>query len=151
MFFKITNNFFNNSFYFPFKDLSVWSFIIKKIQKRKEKTKTKSKTKQKNKQLEFPLPNNSLCQVWLKLAEWFCRRSRKCQIFTDGQTNRVKTDRQTDTRQKLIRKAHFSSGEQKQNKNPKNVKLKIKAVVDALQFFSVITQTILPYMKLTFI
>jgi hypothetical protein len=24
--------------------------------------------------LEFPLPKNDLCQVWLKLAQWFWRR-----------------------------------------------------------------------------
>lgn len=61
MFLKITNNFFNNSFYFPFKDLSVWSFIIKKIQKKKRKKQKqknikpkKKKTKNKKKQ-----PQNS--------------------------------------------------------------------------------------------
>ena len=26
--------------------------------------------------LEFPLPKNALCQVWLKLAQWFWRRRR---------------------------------------------------------------------------
>lgn len=122
----------------------------------KKKTQKPQKTKNKTKRkLEFPLTNHGLCHVWLTLAEWFRRRGQKCKkkLQTDSQTDRGNTDRQTDTRQKIIRKAHLSSGEQKQkqNKNPKNVKLKIKAVVDALQFFSVITQTILPYMKLTFI
>ena len=30
---------------------------------------------------EFPLHNDTLCQVWLKLAKWFWRR-RKCEKFT---------------------------------------------------------------------
>ena len=33
--------------------------------------------------LEFPLPKNALCQVWLKLAKWFWRRRRNCGKFTD--------------------------------------------------------------------
>ena len=31
--------------------------------------------------LESPSPKDALCQVWLKLAQWFLRRSR--QKFTD--------------------------------------------------------------------
>jgi hypothetical protein len=30
------------------------------------------------KNLESPPPNDDLSQVWLKLAQWFWRRSRKC-------------------------------------------------------------------------
>jgi hypothetical protein len=38
--------------------------------------------------LETPLPKDDLCQVWLKLAQWFWRRSRKCKsLQTDGQTD----------------------------------------------------------------
>ena len=37
--------------------------------------------------LESSLPNNTLSQVWLKLAQWFWRRSRKCEKFTDEQTD----------------------------------------------------------------
>jgi hypothetical protein len=36
--------------------------------------------------LETPPPKDDLCQVWLKLAQWFWR-SRKCKsLQTDGQT-----------------------------------------------------------------
>ena len=52
--------------------------------------------------LEFPSPKDTLCQVWLKLAQWFWRRRWKCEKFTDR-----RTDRQTDGRQ-VIRKAHLS-------------------------------------------
>jgi hypothetical protein len=46
--------------------------------------------------LESPPPKDDLCQVWLKLAQWFWRRSRKCKsLQTDGQT-----DGQTDRRRK---------------------------------------------------
>ena len=30
--------------------------------------------------VESPSPKDALCQVWLKLAQWFCR---KCEKFTD--------------------------------------------------------------------
>ena len=42
--------------------------------------------------LESPLPKDALCQVWLKLAQWFWRRSWKCEKFTDGQTDGQTTD-----------------------------------------------------------
>ena len=32
--------------------------------------------------LEFPLPKDVLCQVWLKLIQWFWRRRWKCEKFT---------------------------------------------------------------------
>ena len=47
--------------------------------------------------LNSPLPKDALYQVWSKLAQWFLRRSRKCEKFTDGQTDR-RTDGQTDGR-----------------------------------------------------
>ena len=34
------------------------------------------------KTLEFPLPKDALCQVWLKLVQWFIRRIQKCENFT---------------------------------------------------------------------
>jgi hypothetical protein len=34
----------------------------------------------------IPSPKDDLCQVWLKLAQWFWKRSRKCKSFTDRQT-----------------------------------------------------------------
>jgi hypothetical protein len=56
--------------------------------------------------LEFPPPKDDLCQVWLKLAQWFWRRSKKCKsLQTDGQTDR-RQDRQMDAGQWVIRKAH---------------------------------------------
>jgi hypothetical protein len=48
--------------------------------------------------LESPLPKDDLRQLWLKLVQWFWRRSRKCKF----------TDRQMDARQQAIRKAHLS-------------------------------------------
>jgi hypothetical protein len=43
--------------------------------------------------LEYPPPKDDLCQVWLKLAQWFWRRSRKCKsLQTDGRTDRRTTD-----------------------------------------------------------
>jgi hypothetical protein len=50
--------------------------------------------------LDSPLPKDDLCQVWLKLAQRFWRRSRKCKS--------LQTDGQTDTGQQAIRKAHLS-------------------------------------------
>jgi hypothetical protein len=41
--------------------------------------------------LEFPPPKDDLCHVWLQLAQWFWRRSRKCKS--------LQTDRQTDSGQ----------------------------------------------------
>ena len=48
--------------------------------------------------------SNTLCQVWLKLAQWFWRRRWKCEVYrqTDGQT-----DGQTDDGRQVIRKAHL--------------------------------------------
>jgi hypothetical protein len=54
--------------------------------------------------LESPPPKDDLCQVWLKLAQWFWRRSQKCKSL---QTDR-RTDGQTDDGQKAIRIAHLS-------------------------------------------
>jgi hypothetical protein len=54
---------------------------------------------------ESPLPKDDLCQLWLKLALRFWRRSWKCKSLTDRQTDR-RTDRQTDDGQRAIRKAH---------------------------------------------
>jgi hypothetical protein len=48
---------------------------------------------------EFPFPKDELCQVWLKLALWFWRRSRKCKsLQTDGRTGG----------RRATRKAHLS-------------------------------------------
>ena len=53
--------------------------------------------------LESPLHKDALCQVWLKLDQWFWRRRWKCEKFTDR-----RTDRQTDDGRKVIRKALLS-------------------------------------------
>jgi hypothetical protein len=44
--------------------------------------------------LESPCPKDDLCQVWLKLALWFWRRSWKCKsLHTDKQTDGWRTIR----------------------------------------------------------
>ena len=48
-----------------------------------------------------PSHKDALCQVWLKLAQWFWRRRWKCEKFTTTTTT-------TDNGQILIRKAHLS-------------------------------------------
>jgi hypothetical protein len=53
---------------------------------------------------ESSLPKDDLCQLWLKLAQWFWRRSWKCKSLTD----RHQTDGQTDDGLKAIREAHLS-------------------------------------------
>ena len=37
--------------------------------------------------LESPSPKDTLCQVWLKLVQWFLRRRWKCVKFTDRRTD----------------------------------------------------------------
>ena len=34
--------------------------------------------------LEFPSPNDALCQVWLKLAQWFWRRRTKSEFWSSS-------------------------------------------------------------------
>ena len=67
--------------------------------------------------LESPPPKDVLCQVWLKLAQWFWRRRWKCEKFTDRQTDgrtNGRTDRQTpDDRWSEKLTWAFSSGELK--------------------------------------
>ena len=36
----------------------------------------------------YSTPKNALCQVWFILAQWFWRRSRKCEMFKDGLRDR---------------------------------------------------------------
>ena len=36
--------------------------------------------------LESPSPKDALCQVWMKLAQWFWRRRWKCEKFTTTTT-----------------------------------------------------------------
>ena len=56
--------------------------------------------------LQSPSPKDALCLVWLKLAQWFWRRRRKCEKFKTTPTTTTTTT--TDNRQILIRKAHLS-------------------------------------------
>ena len=49
--------------------------------------------------LESPSPNDALCQMWLKMAQWFWRRTQKCEKCTKTQT---------DKGQISIKKAHIS-------------------------------------------
>ena len=39
--------------------------------------------------LEFPSFKDSLCEIYLKLAKWFLRRSRKCAKFTTTTTDKL--------------------------------------------------------------
>ena len=56
--------------------------------------------------LESPSPKDALCQVWLKLAQWFWRRWRNVEsLQTDGRT--------TDNRQSEKFTWAFSSGKLK--------------------------------------
>ena len=48
--------------------------------------------------LKSLLSKDALCQVWLKLAQWFLSKRWKCEKFTDGQTDG----------QQVIIKAHLS-------------------------------------------
>jgi hypothetical protein len=60
--------------------------------------------------LETSLPKDNLCKVWLKLAQWFSRRSRKCKsLQTDGQTD----GQRTNGDQNSFNTWAFSSGELK--------------------------------------
>jgi hypothetical protein len=64
--------------------------------------------------LESLSPKDDLCQVWLKLAQWFWR-SRKCKS--------LQVDRQTDGSGQKLTWA-FSSGELKTTKYDKNLSVK---------------------------
>ena len=74
--------------------------------------------------LESPSPRDTLCQVWLKLAQWIWRRRWKCEKFTDwrkdgrtdGRTDGW-TDGHTDDALQVIRKAHLSFQLRWANKN----------------------------------
>ena len=56
--------------------------------------------------LESPSPKDALCQGWMKLAQWFLRRRRKCEKFTT--TTITASTMRTDIWEILIRKAHLS-------------------------------------------
>ena len=56
--------------------------------------------------LESPTHKDDLCQVWLKLAQWFWRRRIKCEKFATTTTTTTTTT--TDNGQILIRNAHLS-------------------------------------------
>ena len=58
--------------------------------------------------LDSPSSKDALCQVRLKLTQWFWRRSWKCEKFTDGQM-----DGQTDDRWSEKLTWAFSLGELK--------------------------------------
>ena len=65
--------------------------------------------------LEFPLPKNALCQVWLKLAEWFWRRRWKSEKFTTAMmtttttTDKLRSEKLTkNTNIKLIKNPYLA-------------------------------------------
>ena len=72
--------------------------------------------------LESPSPKDALCQVWLKLAQWFWRRRWKCEKFTDRQTDgmdgRMDRKRPEDRWSEKLTLA-FSSGELKMARSDK--------------------------------
>ena len=47
--------------------------------------------------LKSPLPKDALCQVWLQLAQWFLRKRRKCEKFTDRQMDRQTHDKWSES------------------------------------------------------
>ena len=93
-----------------------------------------------NKQ-ESPSPKDALCQVWLKLDQWFWRRRWKCEKFTDGRTD-GRTDRRTDDGRKVIRKAHLSF-QLRWAKNTRHVYLLGKNINKPLVHFYYALQTML--------
>jgi hypothetical protein len=62
---------------------------------------------------ESSLPKDDLCQLWLKLAQWFWRRSWKCKSLTD---RRQMDGQTTDKRWSENLTWAFSSGELKKKK-----------------------------------
>ena len=56
-----------------FKSLNKYDYIIKLIKRRKKKLYEKLLVLHLQK-FESPSPKDALCQVWLKLAQWFWRR-----------------------------------------------------------------------------
>ena len=44
---------------------------------------------------ESPSSKDALCQVWLKLAKWFWRRSWKCKVYDDDNDNDKDNRQQT--------------------------------------------------------
>ena len=61
---------------------------------------------------ESPSPKDSLCQVWLKMAQWFLRRRWKCEKFTDGQTERQRTTGDQKSSLELIAQVREQYGHQ---------------------------------------
>jgi hypothetical protein len=83
------------------------------------------------KNLESPPHKDDLCQVCLKLVQWFWRRSRNCKsLQTDG-----RTDGQKDDGQRAIRKAHWSFQLRwAKNTNMKFLSLTIQKIWPMLKF-----------------
>ena len=63
--------------------------------------------------LESPSPKDALCQVWLKLAQWFRTRRWKSKRFTDRRTDGRTDSQTTDNRWSEKLTWAFSSGELK--------------------------------------
>jgi hypothetical protein len=60
--------------------------------------------------LESPPPKDDLCQLWLKLAKWFWRRSRKCKSLQKDKDRRRTTSDQKSS-------LELSAGELKMDRN----------------------------------
>ena len=63
------------------------------------------------KTLKSPSPKDALCQVWLKLAQWFWREGENVKKFTDRQTDRWTTDKMGDQKSSLELSAQVSDKE----------------------------------------
>jgi hypothetical protein len=48
------------------------------------------------KNFESPLPISDLCQFWLRLAQWFWRRSEKCKCLTNRKNEGKIDNRQSE-------------------------------------------------------
>ena len=58
--------------------------------------------------LESPLPKDALCQVWLKLAQYFRRRRWKCEKYIERQTDGQTTDI-NDQKSSLKKHTYFAN------------------------------------------
>jgi hypothetical protein len=65
---------------------------------------------------ESSLPKDDLCQLWLKLAQQFWRRSGRCKCLTDRHQTDGQTDGRTHNGQSEKLTWAFSSGELKKTK-----------------------------------
>jgi hypothetical protein len=61
--------------------------------------------------LESPPPKDDLCQVWLKFAKWFWRRSRKCKHYKMAANLKDKLSNKVEKGQAVTKKGRALSNE----------------------------------------